>query len=420
MIELSVIIPVLNESRNIGSLLKKIKSFLDKLNITYEIIIVDGGSKDGTVEIASRNSDKVIIQKESGFANALHEGFKAAQGETLLTLDADLSHPPDFIPKMLEKIKEAEIVVASRYTPGGNAEMAFLRYMLSRLANLFFQYGLSLPLRDITSGFRAYQRKVIDSIETQAKDFAILPEILIEAYAKGWQIREIPFHYAARRSGRSHLKMFKFALDYLKVFLGLWKKRNSLDFCDYDERGYYSRIFLQRYWQRKRYKIIMGFIERSGLMADLGCGSSKIIQDLPEAVALDLSIEKLRYIRKNNKYLIKANLTALPFKNEVFSCIVCSQVIEHVSEERLVFKEMTRILRPEGILVLGTPDYGKLSWWIIEFFYGLLLPGGYKDKHVIRYTNLTLRKILESYNFKILAQKYICGSELIIKAKKKG
>jgi ubiquinone/menaquinone biosynthesis C-methylase UbiE len=155
-------------------------------------------------------------------------------------------------------------------------------------------------------------------------------------------------------------------------------------------------------------------------MADLGCGSSKIIQDLPEAVALDLSIEKLRYIRKNNKYLINANLTALPFKNEVFSCIVCSQVIEHVSEERLVFKEMTRILRPEGILVLGTPDYGKLSWWIIEFFYGLLLPGGYKDKHVMRYTNLTLRKILESYNFKILAQKYICGSELIIKAKKKG
>lgn len=420
MIELSVIIPVLNESRNIGSLLKKIKSFLDKLNITYEIIIVDGGSKDGTVEIASRNSDKVIIQKESGFANALREGFKAAQGETLLTLDADFSHLPDFIPRMLERIKESEIVVASRYTPGGSAEMTFLRYMLSRLVNLFFQYGLSLPLKDITSGFRAYQRKVIDSIETQAKDFAILPEILIEAYAKGWQIREVPFHYVARRSGRSHLKVFKFALDYLKVFLGLWKKRNSLDFCDYDERGYYSRIFLQRYWQRKRYKIIMGFIERPGLIADLGCGSSKIIQDLPEAVAVELSLEKLYYIRKSNKYLINANLNALPFKDKTFSCVICSEVIEHINNGKSVFAEISRILQSAGILVLGTPDYGRLSWWIIEFFYGLLLPGGYKDKHVIRYTNLTLKKILESYNFKILAQKYICGSELIIKAKKRG
>ena len=417
MMELSVIIPVLNESNNIGLLIKEIKNSINNLGIIYEIIVVDGGSKDGTVEVAQRMGVKAIIQNNPGFGNALLEGFRASQGEIILTLDADFSHSPDFIPHILDKINEADVIIASRYVKNGSAKMSLFRYALSRLLNLFFKYGLSLPVNDITSGFRIYKRKIINSLNIRAKDFNVLPEILIEAYAKGFTIKEIPFHYAHRKSGTSHLRILKFAIGYLKLFLSFWKKRNSIIFSDYDERGYYSKIFLQRYWQRRRYNIIMSFLEKKGLVADLGCGSSKIIQDLPEVIAVDMSIEKMRYIRKSNKYLVNADVAALPFKNGVFSCVICSEVVEHIKQNS-IFEEISRILQDGGILILGTPDYGRLRWRIIEFFYGLLQPGGYKDKHITKYDNLTLNNILTSQGFKILIKRYICGSELILKAKK--
>jgi SAM-dependent methyltransferase len=161
----------------------------------------------------------------------------------------------------------------------------------------------------------------------------------------------------------------------------------------------------------------MGFLEKNGLVADLGCGSSKIIQDLPEAIAVDMSIEKMRYIRKSNKYLVNADVAALPFKNGVFSCVICSEVVEHIKQNS-IFEEISRILQEGGILILGTPDYGRLRWRIIEFFYGLLQPGGYKDKHITKYDNLTLNNILTSQGFKILIKRYICGSELILKTRK--
>jgi dolichol-phosphate mannosyltransferase len=417
MIELSIIIPVLNEADNIGPLINKIRHALSKITKDFEILLIDGGSTDDTVKIAQEMGARVIIQDKPSFGNALIEGFRASRGKVFLTLDADFSHGPEFIPDMLGKIDEADVVIASRYVKGGGAKMPFLRYILSRALNSFFQYGLSLPIKDNTSGFRAYKKEVINSIVTHAKNFEVLPEILIEVYSKGWKIKEIPFCYMPRKSGSSHLKLFKFAIGYLKAFLRLWKKRNSIYFADYDERAYHSRIFLQRYWQRKRYNIIMSFIETDGLLVDLGCGSSKIIQDLPEAVAVDISIEKLRYIKKSNQYLINATLGSLPFKNEIFACIICSQVIEHTNE-KFIFAEMKRILRPGGILILGTPDYGKLSWRVIDFLYGLLLPGGYKDKHIRKYTNSSLRNALLDHGFSVLSQRYVCGAELIIKARK--
>ena len=415
MIELSIIILVLNEAENIGLLIRQVRGLLERYGITYEIVVVDGGSRDRSVEIAKGEGARVIIQSKTGFANAILEGFKFSKGEKILTLDCDFSHPPDVIPKMLEKIGEADIVVASRYVKGGSSTMSFTRYFLSRALNLLLHHGLSLPINDITSGFRIYKRKVVDSIKTKSKNFEILPEILIEAYSKGWNIIEMPFCYMPRRTGSSHLKIFKFASGYLMVFLRLWKNRNSINYADYDERGYNSRIFLQRSWHRKRYDIIMGFIDRKRPLADLGCGSSRIIQDLTEAVAVDISLDKLRYIRKSNKYLVNARLGALPFKDGKFYCVICSEVIEHTREDR-IFDEMKRILAPQGILVVGTPDYGGWRWRVIEFFYGLLQPGGYRDQHISRYSNLSLKNILTSHGFSILEQKYIYGAELIIKA----
>jgi ubiquinone/menaquinone biosynthesis C-methylase UbiE len=157
------------------------------------------------------------------------------------------------------------------------------------------------------------------------------------------------------------------------------------------------------------------YIPPKQTLLDIGCGSSRIIASLRDAVALDTSLPKLRYIRKTNCKLVNATAGQLPFKSHTFGCVVCSQVIEHTAEPT-VFAEMRRVLEPRGCLVLGTPDYGKVTWRIIEFFYGLIHRGGYADEHITRYSRERLRGSLEENGFSIQAQKYIANSELIVRA----
>jgi len=424
MIDLSIVIPVLNEAENIGLLIRKIQEILSGLKIGYEIIIIDGGSADDTVNICKKLGVKVLSQLDRGYAKAILKGLTNAQGNWLITMDADFSHPVEFILNFLEYKDEAEVIIASRYIKEGASYTGILRNIISRFLCFVFRNLLSIPINDITSGFRMYKRTFIEDLNIyvlKGKEFEILVEILIEAYRMGYLIKEIPFVYIPRKRGKSHIpgKLFRLFKGYLTIFFKYFKIRGTTAFSDYDEKAFYSINFLQRYWQRKRYRIITDFIkeERNKAIVDLGCGSSRIIQSLPEAFAVDISLEKLRYIRKSNKYLINADINNLPFKDNIFSCIICSEVIEHINTESIFF-EINRILKPKGILVTGTPDYNKIIWRIIEFFYGLLKPGGYRSMHIIKYDRKKLEDILKKYGFSILEEIYILDSEFIIKAKK--
>jgi len=424
MIDLSIVIPVLNEADNIGLLIRKIQEILSGLKINYEIIIIDGGSTDDTVKICKKLGVKVLLQLDRGYAKAILKGLTNAQGDWLITMDADFSHPVEFILNFLKYKDEAEVVIASRYIKKGASYTGILRNIISRFLCFIFRNLFSIPINDITSGFRMYKRTFIEDLDISVlygKEFEILVEILIEAYRMGYIIKEIPFIYIPRKKGKSHIpgKLFRLFKGYLTIFFKYFKIRETTAFSDYDEKAFYSINFLQRYWQRKRYRIIMDFVKegKNKAIVDLGCGSSKIIQDLSNAVAVDISIDKLRYIRKSNKFLINADIMDLPFKNEVFSCIICSEVIEHIDTESIFF-EINRILMPKGILVIGTPDYNKIIWRIIELFYGLLQPSGYKNEHIKRYNKKSLEDILKKYGFEILQEKYILDSELIIKAQK--
>ncbi|MCM8792621.1 MAG: glycosyltransferase [Candidatus Omnitrophica bacterium] len=421
MDKISVVIPTLNEVETISSLIKDLRDVLNKIDMDYEIICVDGGSSDGTVDLCQSLGIKVLFQKRHGYAEALLIGLFNSTGDWIITMDADLSHPPEFILEFLKYKEDADIIIASRYIKEGFSCASFLRNLMSRTICSLFRYGLSLPVKDITSGFRLYKKEVIKDLAVQSfisAEFEILIEIFIEVYRKGYSFKEIPFGYILRGKDRSHMlhKISKLLRGYLSVFWKSLKIRNSLKFADYDEHAYYSLNLLQRYWQRKRYRIITDFIKKNGLIVDLGCGSSRIIQSLPEAVAVDISLEKLRYIRKTNRFLINASLDNLPFKDKVFSYVICSEVIEHIRGEG-VFKEISRIIKPQGILIIGTPDYNSLIWKIIEFFYNFLRQE-YRNLHVNRYTYITLKRILVNYGFEIITQKYIFGSEFIIKAKK--
>ena len=417
-VELTVLIPVLNERDNLVALLPRLRKVIAELGCTNEVVVVDGGSRDGTLEAAEGLGARVLVQRAPGYGGALAEGFAAAAGAYVLTLDADLSHDPDFIVKLWRAREQADVVIASRYVTGGVAYMPLNRKVLSRVLNRFFALGLGLPVRDMSSGFRLYRAPVLAGLRLEGRNFDVLEEVLVKAYSAGWRVVEIPFTYYPRDTGSSHARVVAFGLDLLRAFGRLWRLRNSITSADYDERAFYSRIPLQRYWQRERHRIITAMARGSGHTLDVGCGSSVILQSLNYAVGIDILANKLRYMRQYGVPLMRGSVTALPVRSASFDCVVCSQVIGHLAADAAIFDELARVLRPGGLLVLGTPDHDTLGWRTIEPLYRWCVPSAYKDAPITPFTLASLTELAGRYGFEIVKRAYVLRSELILAMRK--
>ena len=181
--ELAVIIPAWNERENLELLLPALREVIADLGVAAEIVVVDGGSRDGTPEAAARRGARVVSQQERGYGGALLAGFAATTAPYLVTMDADPSHRPVFLQEFWKHRNDAEVLIASRYVPGGRAEMGRARRLLSHILNRTYSRVPSLPLRDLSSGFRMCRREVLANLTIQARDFDMLEEILVWVHA---------------------------------------------------------------------------------------------------------------------------------------------------------------------------------------------------------------------------------------------
>jgi dolichol-phosphate mannosyltransferase len=413
--QLTVLIPASNQALHLDRLLPALRHELRSLEISHELLVVDQGSAGGTVEIVARHDARLLRQTLPGYGGALRTGFDQAQGEYILTLDADGSHDPSFLTAIWAARNGVEVVIASRYVDGGAAEMPRARRALSRTLSFVLRRGLSLPYSDLSSGYRLYRRAALASLPLQATGFDILQETLIRMIAAGYAIREVPLHYRALGTRRAWLA--RFALSHLKTFGAMWKLRNSIASADYDARAYESVVPLQRYWQRRRYQVVTTMAARAIRVLDVGCGSSRIIGS-GQMVGLDIVLAKLRYARRYGNPLVHGSIFELPFKDSAFDGVICSEVIEHVPADERVFSELERVLEPGGRLILGTPDYDRWRWRAMEWLYGRLAPGGYADEHITHYSRSNLATYLEARGFTIDAIEYVGGSEMIFSLRK--
>jgi dolichol-phosphate mannosyltransferase len=226
-IDLSIVIPALNEAENLSTLLPEIRIILESLDIQYEIIVVDECADDSTCHVVEQYNAELLCPDTKGYGMALFNGLQHARGAFLISMDADFSHPPLFIKDLWAERHGADIVIASRYVRGGKADMPFSRFLLSRVLNLFFGLGLSIPVRDMSSGYRLYRAGVVRGMQVTCKDFDILQELLVRAVASGKVVKEIPFTYRPRKHGSSHARVFKFGMAYLRTFRRLWQVRHS-------------------------------------------------------------------------------------------------------------------------------------------------------------------------------------------------
>ena len=417
--DLSIILPTINEERNVAILLRSLRRVVTPLGVSYEVLVVDGGSKDNTVREAQASRAyglpvRVIEQRRAGYGEALREGIEQARGQYVLTLDADLSHNPGLIPALWRARNSAHVVIASRYVPGGSADMPWVRFVLSCILNRFFSKFLSLPFRDLSSGFRLYQASVVKDMKVTSVHFDVLEEMLINAYANGWKVLEIPFRFRPRKKGKSKVRFVTFALSFLLTFAKIWRLRNSIECGDYDDRAYDSRIPLQRYWQRRRVGILTGWASGARTVLDIGCGSSRALAKLGPVIGVDLLMRKLRFALRFGKPLVNGSIWNIPFLDRSVDCVICSEVVEHIPAGDGPFLEMRRVLKPGGKLILGTPDYSRRTWCILEWIYARVAPGGYAHEHMTHYDFKGLKALVERLGFRVRDVRYICHSEMIL------
>lgn len=225
---LSIIIPTYNEADNINNLIESIVKCIEHID-SYEILIVDDNSPDKTGEIVREYSKKnpnikvMVRTKDRGLAKSVVDGYKNAKGDYLLVMDADLSHPPEIIPKLYYKIKEGfDVVVASRLVEGGGTE----DWPRTRRLNSFVGTFLCRPLtkvKDPMSGFYIIRKDLfLDFNKIKTEGYKILLEVLVKSKSK--KTAEVPFIFRDRTYGNSKLN-FMVNLQYVKQLIRLyfWK-----------------------------------------------------------------------------------------------------------------------------------------------------------------------------------------------------
>jgi len=220
LINLSIIIPVLNEAESIPRLYSKLKGVLDNLNLGYEILFIDDGSTDNSSiileELYNKDEHAKVIQfrKNFGKATALSVGFKHAKGDIVITMDGDLQDDPEEIPTFIDKINEGyDLIVGWKF----QRKDPITKTLPSKIFNKLTASLTRVKIHDFNCGFKAYRKEVTKNIEVYGELHRYIPAL---AYWKGYHIGEIKVKHHARKHGKSKYgssRLVKGFLDLLTV-----------------------------------------------------------------------------------------------------------------------------------------------------------------------------------------------------------
>jgi dolichol-phosphate mannosyltransferase len=209
-----VVIPTYNERENLGPIVRRLHAALPKVHV----LVVDDGSPDGTGQLADELADaddRVNVMhrtEKAGLGAAYVAGFRWALARdyaTIVEMDADGSHGPEDLPRMLDALSDTDLVVGSRYVPGGSVvNWPTHREILSRGGNLYSRIALGVKVNDITAGFRAYRREVLEKLDLDAiasHGYCFQIDLTWRTDEAGFDIVEVPITFTERAIGESKM-----------------------------------------------------------------------------------------------------------------------------------------------------------------------------------------------------------------------
>jgi len=229
-----VMIPTYNERENIADLIQEILAL--ELDLTLSVLVADDNSPDGTGELVQQMALKddrihvIIRKKRRGRGSGGIDGFKEAlklHPDYIIEMDGDFSHQPKFIPDLLAKADEYDLVIGSRFIKGGkDQDRNLFRRFITFLARNFVRRQFHIPIRDVSSGFRCFKKEVLEQIDLDdciSVNPSIVLEILYKAYLLNFTMTEVPIEFIDRTRGKTKLNVV-ILLDTLLMAL-LFKKR---------------------------------------------------------------------------------------------------------------------------------------------------------------------------------------------------
>jgi dolichol-phosphate mannosyltransferase len=237
---ISVVIPTLNEA---GNILEAVTTIEKELAYPKEIIVVDGNSTDGTIEIVKDASFcRLIMEPRLGYGIALRTGMKNAKGNIIVMVDGDGTYEVRHINRLVERMieKDADMVLGTRmYDP--NKAMGLMNFIGNKLITFVYDFFYSQFLSDTQSGFRAISHEAIDNVPLKEGDMAFATEMLVQFAKEGYNMVEIPTTYKARKYGKSKLKPFKSGIEIFSTMFKGFLNADTIRTC-------------QEHWKKNRFK----------------------------------------------------------------------------------------------------------------------------------------------------------------------
>jgi dolichol-phosphate mannosyltransferase len=213
-----LILPTYNEAENIEALVRAALVQLESTGVGHTILVVDDSSPDGTGVIAERLAEELAPvrvlhrPRKEGLGRAYLAGFAIALeagAELVLEMDSDFSHDPADLPRLIAAADAADLVLGSRYVPGGGVtEWGSVRRLLSRAGSAYARILLGVPVRDPTGGFKCFHRRVLEAIdleEVHANGYGFQIELTYKAVRAGFSVTEVPILFRERRVGSSKM-----------------------------------------------------------------------------------------------------------------------------------------------------------------------------------------------------------------------
>ena len=221
-LDLSIVVPIYNESESIPYLLDAISNSVEQTSLTYEIICVDDGSSDGSTAVLKKATENhsslkaIILRRNYGQTPAMAAGFTEARGKVIITLDGDLQNDPADIPVLLAKLEEGYDLVSGWRK--NRQDDAITRLLPSKIANWLIGRITGVKLHDYGCSLKAYRGELINDMNLYGELHRFLPAL---AYIEGAKITEIPVNHHARRFGKSKYglgRTFRVIMDLLTIF----------------------------------------------------------------------------------------------------------------------------------------------------------------------------------------------------------